>query len=225
MRKKIFIYIIMPILFFSCHSLGITEKGNRKEKDKKSTSFFDSFTKEEKKELTPIEYVRWVEDKKNGLRITHQEGAFFYELQYQPLEYLVVMQERTEQIEASLLKEEMDKRGDLQYFKLKMYTEKGKGLLSRDELNIENKELYLLSGLQQEMMLLQAGDTLRCVMFHFESSNNLVPYDQCMLAFEEPSDSKTDILFIYRTNKYENGGVRIPIKRENINRIPQLKTM
>ena len=230
MRKEIFIYISVLLFVFSCHSTRMTEGSNMEEtevKDVESASFFDMLfgNKKEKEELMPVEYVRWVEDEKNGLRIRQQEGEYLYELQYQPLEYIVVLQERTGQIKASLLKEEMEKRGDLQYFTLKMYSGKGKGLLSDKELEAENKELYLLSGLQQEMMLSQADDTLRCLLFHFESSNNLIPYDQCVLAFEKPLDNKKDILFIYRTDKYENGGVKIPIKRENINKIPKLKTI
>lgn len=223
MNKKTIFYPLLFLCFaVSCESSAQTENNNEQAE---SSSFFSFFSKTEPKELPPVEYVQWVRDERNGLRIKKQDGAYMYELQYQPVEYLVVLQERSEKIKASTLKEEAAKRGDLQYFTFKMLSVQGKGILSDKNLFIENKEIYLLSGLQQDLMLAEGKDTLQCVMLHFEAANNLVPYDQCVLAFEKSENPKSDITFLFRTEKYADGWVKIPIKRENLNRIPKLKTM
>ena len=143
MKHKIIFYLLLLVqLIVSCKSITIRQK----EIHSKS----NSFNKEtENRELAPIEYVKWVRDEKNGLRVLKQEGIYIYELQYQPVEYLVVLQERSEEIEAYTLSEEIEKRGDLQYFTFKMSTTTGKGILSDRDLIIENKDIYLLSGLYQ----------------------------------------------------------------------------
>ncbi len=228
MSTKIICYALLFVqLIVSCKSSTSSgKKEGQEDFHAESSSLLNFFNKEtEKSELIPVEYIQWVRNEKNGLKISKQEGIYLYELQYQPIEYLVVLQERSEEIKASTLKEEMEKRGDLQYFTFKMSSTKGKGILSDKDLAIENKEIYLLSGLQQDIMLAEGQDTLKCVMLHFESSNNLVLYDQCVLAFEKSENPKADITFLFRTEKYTDGWVKIPIKRENINRIPRLKTI
>ena len=180
---------------------------------------------ESSRKLPPVEYVRWVEDEKNGLKIKQQDAPYTYELQYQPVEYLAVRQTKSLQISSSVLKAEMQKRGDLEYFTFKMWNEISRGILSDKELEIENKSSYLLSGLQNDMMLLSGQDTLQCVMLHFESANNLIPYDQCVLAFEPAADDKEDMIFLFRSDKYKPGWVRMTINRENIKKIPKLKTI
>lgn len=224
-KKNIFYALLLLQFIVSCEG-GALSGGNdgREDSRAESSSFFNFFNKENK-ELTPVKYVQWVRDERNGLRVIKQEGSYIYELQYQPVEYLVVLQERSEKIKASTLKEESEKRGDLQYFTFKMSSAKGKGILSDKDLFIENKDIYLLSGLQHDIMLATGQDTLACVMFHFEASNNLVPYDQCVLAFEKSENPSSDITFLFRTEKYADGWVKIPVKREHINRIPKLKTV
>ena len=178
-----------------------------------------------KDKLSPVEYVQWIENKENGLKVSWKDEAYLYELQYQPVEYLAVRQTRSQQITSAALKEGVQKRGDLLYFTFKMWDENGRGILSDKDLEIENKSSYLLSGLQNDMMLLAGKDTLHCVMLHFESANNLIPYDQCVLAFEPAANDKEDIVFLFRTDKYKEGWVRMTIKRENIKKIPKLKTI
>lgn len=224
----IIINIFLFQIFCSCHRGNTGQEEKDKNQASESLFGFMGNTEDIKipKKLPPIEYARWIENKKNGLNISQQQGSFIYELQYQPVEYLVVLQERKEQIEPNLLKEEVEKRGDLLYFTFKMYnTADGKGILSNENIEIENKESYLLSGIQNDFVLLNNQDTLSCVMCYFERSNNLIPYDQCVLAFEEPRDLKKDITFLYRTDKYQKGWVKINIKRKDINKVPQLKTI
>ncbi|MDR1678409.1 MAG: hypothetical protein LBR81_01365 [Prevotellaceae bacterium] len=215
--KKILIFYVMLTLI-SCNSdlvkkMGVQHKAS-------DTSIVSAVPKE----LSPVDYAAWIQNEEAGLKLRSQHGAYKYELQYQPPAYLVVVQERTEQIEEKLLREEINKRGDLQYFSFKMSTIDGKGILSNKDIAIDNRDSYLLSGLQQDIKLVEGTDTLNCVMLHFESSNNLIPYDNCVLAFEKSKHRSEDLIFLYNTHKYDQAWVRIIIERKNINRIPKLKT-
>jgi hypothetical protein len=178
-----------------------------------------------KEKLLPEDYVQWVENKENGLRIDMEDEPYMYELQYQPIEYLVVRQIRSPQITSAALKEGTQKRNGLLYFTLKMWTKDGKGILSDKNLIIENKNSYLLSGLQNDMILLAGSDSLHCVMLHFESANNLIPYDQCVLAFEKPKVEKENLVFLLRTDKYKQGWLKITVKKQDIKNTPKLKTI
>lgn len=216
--------LILSICMISCH-----QKSQEKSQDGKYSQedFLDLPEEEpiEIKELSPVEYANWVENSKNGLKVKQQDGEFIYEIQYQPLEYLVVLQERKEQLEQSLLKQEIEKREGLNYFTFKLSTIHGTGIFSDKNIHMDNKDLYLLSGIQNDIKLLNGKDTLNCVMCHVELSNNLLPYDQCVLAFEKDEDSGNDITFLYRTGKYADGWIQLTVKRKDIKRIPKLKTI
>jgi len=67
--------------------------------------------------------------------------------------------------------------------------------------------------------------SLRCRMFHFEGANGILPYDNCVLAFDKNKNPKTDKTFLYRAEKLGLGWINMTIKAEDIQRIPQLKTI
>ena len=94
MRNNIILYILLLTqLTVSCKSsVHSGKQGEQENFHAESNSFFDFFYKEnketeniERRELTPFEYVQWVRDVKNGLRVIKREGVYIYELQYQPV--------------------------------------------------------------------------------------------------------------------------------------------
>ncbi|MDR1680053.1 MAG: hypothetical protein LBR81_09820 [Prevotellaceae bacterium] len=198
---KVITSVLLIALFASCRTIGVLRQ----------------------EALQPIDYVRWIENKDNGLKIDMEDSPYLYELQYQPVAYLAIRQTNNPQITPAALKQAIDNRGDYLYFSLKMQKQGERGILSDMDINSVNKNSYLLSGIQNDMFVLSGGDSLQCVMSHFESANSLIPYDRCVLAFEKPKDEKDDLVFLFRTDVYRRAWLRIPIKRENINKIPQLK--
>ena len=223
--KNIFLILILNILIIVSCTQNKSPFGSSS-KFSGSSGMFGFGRKElSPVELKPAEYARWIENKENGLYIIQQQGQYIYELQYQPVEYSVIMQERKEELPASLLKEEIKKRGDLQYYTFKMSNINGMGICSNKELNIDKKEIYLLSGMQNDFKIIEKGDTINCAMFHFETANNLIPYDLCVLAFEKVNKKIEDKIFLFRTDKYKKGWVKMEIKAENIKKIPKIKTI
>lgn len=201
--KIVVSFLFMVFFFVSCQTLNFTAK-----------------TK-----MLPIDYVGWVENDANGLKVSVHDGIYMYELQYQPIEYLILQEVRSTQISSKELKAACQKRDGLLYFTLKMQTEEGKGILSDKDLDFEHKSSYLLSGLQNDMLLVAGLDSLHCVMCHLETANNLVPYDQCVLAFEKPKSKNENLVFIFKTDKYKEGFLKIIVEREDIKKTPKLKTL
>ncbi len=178
-----------------------------------------------KDNLEPVEYARWVENENNGLQISKTQGDYIFSLQYKPVEYIVAMQQRKPQIQSKLLKQEKEKMEGLQYYNFKIAKQSGGAVLSENTVDIPDKEIYLLSGMKKDLFLLEGTDTLYCKVFHFENSNGLTPYDNCVVAFEKNKNTATDKTFLYRGNKLGIDWVKLDVKAEAINRVPNLKTI
>ena len=175
--------------------------------------------------VSPVTYAKWVENKANGLHQTQIADNYIFSLQYKPIEYMVALQERTPKLHTDILKREKEKMEGLQYFNFKLSTLSGIPALSDKKADFEDKTPYLLSGMQKDLFLLEGTDTLRCRMFHFEHANGVLPYDNCVIAFDKNKNPDTDRTFLYRADKLGLGWIKMVIKAEDINQIPQLKTI
>ncbi len=175
--------------------------------------------------VQPATYAKWVENQENGLRHTQTVEDYIFSLQYKPIEYMVALQERTTKLHTTVLEREKEKMEGLQYFNFKLSTLSGSPALSNEKTDFEDKTRYLMSGMQKDLFLLEGTDTLRCRMFHFEGANGILPYDNCVLAFDKNKKTDTDKTFLYRADKLGLGWIKMTIKAEDIQRIPQLKTI
>ena len=176
-------------------------------------------------ELSPARYAQWVENENNGLCVSSMDGDYKFSLQYKPIEYIVAMQQRKPEIAATLLTEEWEKMKDMQYFNFKISDGKGKAVFSSDKIEIEDRMTYLISGMKNDIYLLEGTDTLYCKMFHFENGNGLLPYDNCVLAFDKNEGEQLDKTFLFKGDKLGIDWVKLDIKAKDINRIPKLKTI
>ena len=145
------------------------------------TSLFFSWGCGEK-ELSPIEFVQWVENPKNRLLVEEQIENYRFKLQYQPAEYLVVNELREEELKKEVLEKSMKNKEGLQYYTLKMSMNNSavfSGKLIQDSvLN------HLNYHMKDDFYLMEGEDTLSCKLFHYENTNGLTPYDAFVLGFE-----------------------------------------
>jgi len=175
--------------------------------------------------VQPATYAKWVENKANGLHQTQITDNYMFSLQYKPIEYMVALQERTPKLPTTILQREKEKMEGLQYFNFKLSTLTGTSVSADKKTDFEDKTNYLLSGMQKDLFLLEGTDTLHCRMFHFEGANGILPYDNCVLAFDKNNNPDTDRTFLYRADKLGLGWIKMVIKAADINQIPQLKTI
>lgn len=175
-------------------------------------------------ELPPPKYAAWVEDETNGLYKIREDDKYILSLQYKPIDYITVMRERTPKISKEKVQKTREELGNMEHFNFKLSTRAGKPALSNRDVQFDNKDIYLMSGMQKDLFLLEGKDTLYCRMFHFEGANGILPYDNCVLAFDKSKQPDEDKIFLYRADKLGLGWITIPIKADAINNIPKIKT-
>ena len=170
--------------------------------------------------LSPSEYVRWVLDPMNGLRVS-QMGTCSSELQYCPTDFMAVKVLRKEDISRKELRSECLKFENNEYFELKVATKDGKGYFS----SMRSSPLfsYLMSGLQRDIHLVAGKDTIQCVAAEVQYSQGILPYDLCLLVFEKALSDTEDMTLEYHNSTYFPDSLKMTIKRESINKLPKIK--
>jgi hypothetical protein len=183
-----------------------------------------------KKVLAPREFISWVRDAENGLRVEKEIADHLFALQYKPAEYEVLMQARDEDISTSdfnAMKNEID---ELQYFTLSVIAADKKELAlsgTADEKAYAERANYMMAEMQEDFALLEGGDTLPCVFFHSERNFNLSPENHILLGFEKAKTNGTqsakDKTLIYYDRLLDCGLVLLTIKAEDLQNLPELK--
>jgi hypothetical protein len=176
------------------------------------------------KELTPLEYVKWVKNPENGLQLNKQIENYNFLLQYQPIEYTVINELQQEEIEDKILKKGMKSKEGLQYLTFKMATVENKAIFSGNSLT-DSVRNYLNYEIKKDFYLLENGDTLLCKLFHYENTNGMTPYDAFVLGFEPSRNKMNDKKFLFKANIIDLEQVEMNIKNTAIKSIPKVKTI
>jgi hypothetical protein len=180
------------------------------------------------KEMVPSEYVKWVTDTENGLRVSKNIGDCSYVLQYKPSEYEVLLHNQ----DVALNKRTMDSLKEtvkgLQYFMLTISNKDGKevaGENSIDQAEYNAKLDYMIADMQMDFSLIDGHDTLPCAFYHYERNFKLSPVNNILLGFEKGASANNlnNKTLIYNDRLLGNGMVLLTIKAENIQKIPLLK--
>lgn len=179
--------------------------------------------------LNPIEYVQWVEDKKNGLMVEKQIGEYTFSAQFKPLEYVVLKQTKDPNIKSDVVKKEAEEMSDLQYFTFKIGVANGTedplkfGVNTNEDF--QKRVEYFSFSLQNEIKLIDDTDSLNCVMFHFERAYGIAPYCTFVLGFEKSKTDAANKILVYNDQLLGVGPVKLMIQSENLKHIPKLITL
>ncbi len=177
--------------------------------------------------LEPQEYLKWVESDENGMFGVKKIENLEYKIHYKPHDYIALK---------SVLKNDLtdfDKKkkqlGDLQYFTFQLKMLKGNDSPLKYQLTHENEYYdriaYLSFGIQDDIILIENGDTLNCVLAVFERNYNIAPTSTINLAFEPNTNNKKNSTkeFVFNDRMFNNGPIRIKINKKKIQNIPELK--
>ncbi len=179
------------------------------------------------KTFHPRQYVTWVEDPANGLRISKELSPYEFTIQYKPLDYVVAMEERTETLATSFLAERKAELGDnLDYFNFRIAISGSKKNVlmqaARDEQEYYQLIDYLSYAAQEDFYLIDGADTAKCVLYSFVRNYELTPYLDFALGFERiPNRDKT---FVFDDKMLRTGIIKAEIKQQKIDKLPKLKT-
>ena len=189
--------------------------------------------------LQPDQYVRWVENEENGLRTSKSIGNFNFTLQYKPIEYVVVKEEREPRLKKEVLKRRKEELKGMQYFTLKMESKDGRTEALKNGITEPNEYYsrleYFTTWVNADIKLVEGKDTLPCVLSHFERNYGLAPFNNLVIAFDlEDEDSilhastpgvEKDKLIIFNDRVLGSGPLKFRIKQSSINNIPKLETI
>ncbi len=180
-------------------------------------------------QLTPVQYVNWVENPENGLRVSTAADDFVFTLQYQPIAYNVAREERQPTLSKALLEQETREREGLLYFMFRIALANGQGgsLLKyriQEPGEFEQRIAYCASAMQQDFSLAVGTDTLPCLLFHFERTYDIAPYSTFLLGFQKPADPEQDLHLRYTDKLFGLEPVSLTIKAAALHSIPPIKT-
>jgi len=183
----------------------------------------------QKSSLKPSDYIKWVEDEKNGLKKTKVVSSFKATAQYQPKSYIVAKEEHTDDLSKSVFDKRIEELGQMEYFKLELSVESANTKTNitnynvNDENAFEQRLQYLSFGMRRDIVLVVGLDTFPCLLYHFERSYDLRPSRNFLLAFDA-ADKKTDKTLIINALEFGIGLIKIQFENTTIQNIPNIIT-
>lgn len=118
-------------------------------------------------ELSKQDYVRWVRNYDNGLHVQKEVGVFSFDIQYQPSDYLKLVNQGNSV--------ESNQSDSMQYYVLRIGLAHSKDdIINYQVQSISEKQqrLYYFSYLFQNSIYLEDGGVKHsCALFHFEQSD------------------------------------------------------
>ncbi len=183
--------------------------------------------------LEPDGYVNWVEDADNGLSVKKQLNKYTFELQYKPLEYVVLKDNSGKAFTQGEMKKGTNEIGDMQYFTFRISDEKGGDLLRDDITAVDQfstRLAYFANGMQKDVKLIENNDTLSCLLFHFERTYGVDPRSTFVLGFplgkkdgKGGMPSAADKIFLFDDHQLGAGPVYMTVGADKLNQVPLLK--
>ncbi|MES2394411.1 MAG: hypothetical protein V4549_00305 [Bacteroidota bacterium] len=176
--------------------------------------------------LLPGDYVSWVEDMQNGLKVEKTIEDFTYTLQYKPLEYLALMELKKDSILTNELEKTIDNYSDLQYYTFRI-SAPGEGELLKKKLGSTNEYYHRIQyysfEMQKDLKLIDGKDTLDCALFHFERVYGLAPYATFVLGFP-PTESMNNKTLFYNEKVFGTGKIYLTVQLKNYKKLPLVIT-
>ena len=123
-----------------------------------------------KSKLSPKEYVKTIRSEEMGLVQSSGNENFNFSVQYKPLEYIAVLEQRDNASEETVASRTKELKG-LQYYNIKIQSLKGEDVLKsgiQEEKEYYNRLNYLSTFLKQDLYIIQGKDTLSPALYQFE---------------------------------------------------------
>jgi len=174
------------------------------------------------KKLSIEAYKEWFVENKSTLSQKFNHGDYSYELQYIPVEIVLLRNNKEATVEE--LKSKLIENQSYQYYNLKISSKSNSNFL---KANLASKEeyyqriAYYTTYAQSDIQLLDGTDTLSCMMYHFERNYGIQPHHTVLLGFTKSGDGVNDKTLLYNDQAL-GAKVRLKIKAEQLKKIPEL---
>lgn len=168
--------------------------------------------------LDPKEYVSWVRDYQNNLHVRSSVSGFVFDLQYKPLEY-ILLQRGSQNSPGQTIQEELKKLDGLQYYTLTVSTTDKIDLVNYGVSSItekQQKEYYLSYQFQNDITLEESGKVYPCVLYHFEKPSDPNGGRTLTLGFENPNTESKEAKVVINSELFSSLPVKIKVVKSNI---------
>jgi hypothetical protein len=182
-----------------------------------------------KKELSPSDYMHWIEDSSNGLKQVQEMGGYEFTAQFRPSEFQALQELRDSIPDKTLLEKTTGNYKNTYYFIFKMATEDHDKDILKAGISSPNEYYgrlqYFISGLQNDFKLAAGKDTLACSLCNFERTYSVSPYSNFVLAFDRPkNDTGTkDLVLYYQDRVFGGGRLSFRFDKKDLDHIPQIQ--
>ncbi len=179
--------------------------------------------------LNPPEYVCWCQDSENDLKKTKHIEDITYFLFYKPAEYVIAEEQKTKTISTKIYSKKIAELEGLDYYDFKIQLTSDEGELLKHQLGTtaeyEQRLNYFAFDMQRDIKIIEGIDTLDCALFHFERAYDVAPYAVFVLGFPKSGKDITDRTIFYQDNVFHKGIIKFTYTKEELTRIPKLKTI
>jgi len=219
LNQRLLILLVIVSFLFACSHTNRIENGDTK--DRKITQL-----------LSAADFLSWVNDETNGMKVKKTIGDITYTCLYKPIAYEALLRLSDEKITDTLLNKEMDDIKGLQYLTLRITNIKGGKELLKESLQSNDEYYrrieYCSFKMQDDIKLIDGNDTLDCKLFHFERVFDLAPEAVFVLAFaSNKSQTEEDVnnkILSFDDKLFGNGKINIGIDKASLNNIPSVIT-
>ena len=179
-----------------------------------------------KEEMQPSDLIHWVENEENGLVQRQEFEHYFFEAKYKPLDYVISIEGRTDDLledDYARLKSELE---GLQYVDINIgpLSHQGNALSAEIETEEEYFERldYFVTYANQDIFMVQGQDTLMPKLYHFERNYGLAPKNTLLLGFDQGEQNKDRYVYI-DDQVLDVGRVKFLFENKDILSTPTLK--
>ncbi|MBO9702038.1 MAG: hypothetical protein J7604_17655 [Sporocytophaga sp.] len=180
------------------------------------------------KTLKAGEYIQWIEDKNNGLIDSRDFDDLNYYVQYKPIDYVTLKTLGPDGLNKKIFSETKKEYEGMQYFTLTLSNRSSQEDLLRYDVTgseeYQHRVSYFAFDAQNDIKLIQGTDTLYCKLYHFERTYNIGPFVSLLMGFDMPSkkNQSSDKILTFHDRAFGNGIIKLKIKSENVEKIPDL---
>jgi hypothetical protein len=180
-----------------------------------------------KNNLAHKDYAKWIQDEKNGLKVSKKVGDFEFSLQYKTVEFLALLENPDGFSRPEQLNDYISGLKGYEYFTLTIKNKDENEIMSagiENDVEYFSRLEYLMNTLQDDIsMLTSNGDTIPCVLFHYERNYGISKLNNCVLAFESSNIKReSDRTLVYDDQILGTGKICLTIKGSDVQNVPAL---
>jgi len=182
------------------------------------------------KGMPPAEYVKYVENPNNGLKIKQEVNGVSYSLQYEPVAYCVMLEKRSFSIPDDEFKTEYDRFKGLEHYTFRI--DKGAMDSLVNKLGDTSKYKkgvaeYFNFWIQKDIKMITGNDTIPCSICEGDANTGMAQYYTFSLGFSYKNDPEpqTDRYIVFNNKILHTGNITMCVKEKDVKNIPVLKMM